>query len=54
MAIIPVAPVRPHVASLPFFARGGEVDTIYRFEKEDDALQWIKDKSQRWLLAKKS
>ncbi len=22
--------------------RGGEVDTIFGFEKEDDALQWIK------------
>jgi hypothetical protein len=21
--------------------RGGEVDTIFGFEKEDDALQWI-------------
>jgi hypothetical protein len=24
--------------------RGGEVDTIYGFEKEADALQWIKEK----------
>jgi hypothetical protein len=30
--------------------RGGEVDTIFGFEKEDDALQWIKEKSQVWLL----
>jgi IS1 transposase len=30
--------------------RGGEVDTIFGFEKEDDALQWIKEKSQGWLL----
>jgi hypothetical protein len=31
--------------------RGGEVDTIFGFEKEEDALQWIKEKSQAWLLA---
>jgi hypothetical protein len=30
--------------------RGGEVDTIFGFEKEEDALQWIKEKSQGWLL----
>jgi hypothetical protein len=30
--------------------RGGEVDTVFGFEKEDDALQWIKEKSQGWLL----
>jgi hypothetical protein len=30
--------------------RGGEVDTIFGFEKEDDALQWIKEKSQVWLI----
>jgi hypothetical protein len=30
--------------------RGGEVDTIYGFERESDALQWIKEKSQAWLL----
>jgi hypothetical protein len=29
-----------------------EVDTIFGFEKEDDALQWIKEKSQQWLLAR--
>lgn len=29
--------------------RGGEVDTIFGFEKEADALQWIKEKSQGWL-----
>ena len=34
--------------------RGGEVDTIFGFEKEDDALQWIKEKSQGRLLAQKS
>ena len=27
-----------------------EVDTIFGFEKEDDALEWIKEKSQAWLL----
>ena len=29
--------------------RGGEVDTIFGFEKEADALAWIKEKSQGWL-----
>ena len=30
--------------------RGGEVDTIFGFEKEGDALQWIKEKSQGWII----
>ena len=30
--------------------RGGEVDTIYGFETKYDAMQWIKEKSQGWLL----
>ena len=30
--------------------RGGEVDTIFGFEKETDALTWIKEKSQAWLI----
>jgi hypothetical protein len=30
--------------------RGREVDTIFGFEKEADALQWIKEKSQGWLV----
>jgi hypothetical protein len=34
--------------------RGGEVDAIFGFEKEDDALQWIKEKSQEWLIANKN
>jgi IS1 family transposase len=33
--------------------RGGEVDTIYGFESEFAALEWIKDKSQAWLLDQK-
>jgi hypothetical protein len=33
--------------------RGGEVDTIFGFEKEYDALQWIKEKSQGRLLERK-
>ena len=33
--------------------RGGEVDTIFGFEKEADALEWIKTKSQAWLLETK-
>jgi hypothetical protein len=34
--------------------RGGEVDTIFGFEKEDDALRWIKEKSQGWITQQKS
>jgi hypothetical protein len=30
--------------------RGGEVDTIFGFEKEGDALEWVRTKSQMWLL----
>jgi hypothetical protein len=30
--------------------RGGEVDTIFGFEKEADALEWIREKSQDWLV----
>lgn len=30
--------------------RGGEVDSIFGFEKEADALEWIREKSQGWLL----
>ncbi len=30
--------------------RGGEVDTIFGFEKEADALEWIRNKSQAWLI----
>ena len=30
--------------------RGGEVDTIFGFAKEADALQWIKEKSQQGLV----
>jgi hypothetical protein len=29
--------------------RGGEVDTVFGFEKEADALQWINEKSQVWI-----
>jgi hypothetical protein len=29
---------------------GGKVDTIIGFEKEADALEWIKEKSRAWLL----
>ena len=31
--------------------RGGEVDTIFGFEKEDDALQWIKEKEVAGMVA---
>jgi IS1 family transposase len=30
--------------------RGGEIDTIYGFETEYDAIGWIREKSQAWLL----
>lgn len=30
--------------------RGGEVDSIFGFEREADALEWIREKSQAWLL----
>lgn len=33
--------------------RGGEVDSIFGFEKEADALEWIREKSQSWLVAQK-
>ncbi len=33
--------------------RGGEVDTVFGFEKEVDALEWIKEKSQAWLIENK-
>jgi IS1 family transposase len=33
--------------------RGGEIDTIYGFEREHDALEWIKSKSQAWLSEQK-
>ena len=33
--------------------RGGEVDTIFGFDKEADALQWIKEKSRGWLIEKR-
>lgn len=29
--------------------RGGEVDSIFGFNKEADALEWIRTKSQGWL-----
>jgi hypothetical protein len=35
------------------FWRGGEVDTIFGFEEEADALQWIKEKSLGWLVEQK-
>lgn len=38
--------------SVSVMGRGGEVDTIFGFEKEADALQWIKEKSQGWLIEK--
>jgi hypothetical protein len=39
--------------SISVLCRGGELDTIFGFEKEADALEWIKTKSQAWLLETK-
>ena len=33
--------------------RGGEVDTIWGFETEHDALCWIKEKSAAWVHGQK-
>jgi hypothetical protein len=33
--------------------RGGEVDTIFGFEREHDALEWIREKSAVWLNQQK-
>jgi hypothetical protein len=30
--------------------RGGEIDTIWGFDTEYDALEWIREKSVAWLL----
>ncbi|UGA47227.1 DDE-type integrase/transposase/recombinase [Bradyrhizobium quebecense] len=30
--------------------RGGEIDTVFGFESEADAMTWIKEKSQEWLI----
>jgi hypothetical protein len=29
------------------------VDSIYGFEREAEALEWIRDKSQTWLVDQK-
>ena len=34
--------------------RGGEVDSIFGFGKEADALDWIRTKSQGWLQDQKA
>ncbi len=39
--------------SVRVMRRGGEVDTVFGFEKEVDALEWIKEKSQAWLIENK-
>ena len=33
--------------------RGGEVDTVFGFDSENAALEWIREKSQAWLLENK-
>jgi len=32
---------------------GGRVDAIFGFEMEADALEWIKEKSQVWVIEQK-
>jgi hypothetical protein len=49
----PKRPRDPNQLAVSVMWRGGEVDTIFGFEKETDALQWIKEKSQGWLLEHK-
>jgi hypothetical protein len=36
--------------SLSVLWRGGDVGAIFGFEKEADALTWINEKSQGWLV----
>jgi hypothetical protein len=40
-----------HLVSIMW--RGGEVDSVYGFESEHGALEWIREKSQAWLLENK-
>lgn len=35
--------------SVSIMWRGGEVDTVFGFEKESDAMEWIKTKSSTWI-----
>jgi hypothetical protein len=44
----PSLPKRPRDPNQLAKSRRG-VDMIFGFEKEADALQWIKEKSQGWL-----
>jgi hypothetical protein len=44
------ATVQQRAISVSVLWRGGEVDTIFGFETDEDALQWIREKSQAWLL----
>jgi hypothetical protein len=39
--------------SVAMLGRGGEADTIWGFETEQDALDWIRDKSAIWLRDQK-
>jgi hypothetical protein len=34
--------------------RGAEIDSIFGFQSEHDALEWIRYKSQGWLLVNKN
>jgi hypothetical protein len=36
--------------SVSVMRRGGEVDSIFGFAREHDALEWTKEKSQGWLV----
>jgi IS1 family transposase len=33
--------------------RGGEIDTVYGFETEHAALEWVREKSQGWLIERR-
>jgi hypothetical protein len=38
---------------IPTMMIGDRVETIFGFEREDDALQWIKEKSQSWMIERR-
>jgi hypothetical protein len=40
--------------SVSILWRGGEIDTMYGFKTEHDALTWVREKSAGWLLENKA
>jgi hypothetical protein len=36
--------------SVSVLGRGGEVDSIFGFKSENEALDWIREKSRAWIL----